>query len=67
MESKFTTLINKDGQYIRVDGKDIIITDIPILFNSETTINDLRHKPEYVHIDFNYVDLIGISIVQIHK
>jgi hypothetical protein len=67
MESKFTTLINKDGQYIRVDGKDIIVTDIPVLFDAATTINDLRHKAEYVHIDFNHIDLIGISIVQIHK
>jgi hypothetical protein len=67
MESKYTTLINKDGQFIKVEGKNIIITDVPILFSSETNINQLKHHQDYVHIDFELVSLIGISIVALHK
>lgn len=67
MESKYTTLINHNGEFIKVQGKEILVTDIPVLFDASTTINDLMHKAEYVHIDFKNVQLIGITIVQLHK
>lgn len=67
MESRFVTLVDLDNNYIKVNGKDIVKTDIPILLEVNTTINDLKNSAEYVHIDFDKVSLIGISIVKLHK
>jgi hypothetical protein len=67
MESRFVTLVDSDNDFIKVYGKDIVKTDIPILLEADTTISQLKNRAEYVHIDFDKVSLIGISIVKLHK
>lgn len=67
MESKFVTLINKENNYVKILDHKIEITDIPILFLPDITINDLKQLEEYREINFENIDLIGISIVKLYK
>jgi hypothetical protein len=67
MESKFVTLINKENQFIKIEQGEIKECEIPILFNPDITIADLKLIPEFLNIDFQKIDLIGISIVKLIK